>query len=285
MPSRWMSFAILGLWVLATASLVRREVLPRWVVGAPPSLKSLAKGAELPAPSHWSIFVVDAKGGEASVGQLDTEAARDGEGVVLTSRVTLDTEMILQGTPFRNSAGVNLTINSETRLDPAGELSSLHVTVRESESGQTWLTLTGLRVGDHIELVADGAEGAIHLRESFPYTSSGQLQQSFGPVENLRGLVVGQSWESRVVNPLLPGSTAKARVEVRGRQVIRWQGKLVEALEIVSEMKPLQARTWVRPGDGLILRQEIPIPFVKMVMERRGAPPDPFATPQATVEP
>jgi hypothetical protein len=285
MPSRWMCFAILGLWLFATASLVRREVLPRWVVGPAPSLKSLAKGLELPAPSRWAILALDAKGGELKVGQIDSEAARDGEWVTLTSRVALQAGAILQGTPLRVDADVELAIHSETKLDSSGELASMKATVSEAEGGHVWMTLTADRRGGRIELAADGAEGAIRFRESFPYTSSGQLQQTFGPVENLRGLVVGQSWESRVVNPLAPGAPAKARVEVRARKVIRWQGKLVETLEVVTEMKPFQARTWVRPTDGVILRQEVPIPFVKLILERRGEVPDPFAQPQATPTP
>ena len=38
-------------------------------------------------------------------------------------------------------------------------------------------------------------------------------------------------------------------------------------LEVVHHMTPFAARTWVRP-DGLVLRQEVPFPFVKLVLER-----------------
>ena len=35
-----------------------------------------------------------------------------------------------------------------------------------------------------------------------------------------------------------------------------------------STCRPLSARTWVRP-DGLVLRQEVPFPFVKLILERQ----------------
>ena len=40
-----------------------------------------------------------------------------------------------------------------------------------------------------------------------------------------------------------------------------------------STSTPLSARTWVRP-DGLVLRQEVPFPFVKLVLERQPDRPD-----------
>ena len=36
---------------------------------------------------------------------------------------------------------------------------------------------------------------------------------------------------------------------------------------IVTQLTPVSARTWVR-RDGLVLRQEIPFPFVKLILER-----------------
>ena len=41
----------------------------------------------------------------------------------------------------------------------------------------------------------------------------------------------------------------------------------VTTLEVVTQMTPLTARTWVRP-DGLVLRQEVPFPFVRLMLER-----------------
>ena len=38
--------------------------------------------------------------------------------------------------------------------------------------------------------------------------------------------------------------------------------------EVVQHMGPLSMQTWVRT-DGVILRQEVPFPFVRLVLERR----------------
>ena len=42
---------------------------------------------------------------------------------------------------------------------------------------------------------------------------------------------------------------------------------LVTTLEVVQHLTPISARTWVR-RDGLVLRQEVPFPFVKLILER-----------------
>ena len=35
---------------------------------------------------------------------------------------------------------------------------------------------------------------------------------------------------------------------------------------------PITAKTWVRP-DGVVLRQEVPFPFVRLVLERHARAP------------
>ena len=49
--------------------------------------------------------------------------------------------------------------------------------------------------------------------------------------------------------------------------MIHWDKNQETVLEVVQHMTPLLARTWVRP-DGVVLRQEVPFPFVKLVLER-----------------
>ena len=46
-----------------------------------------------------------------------------------------------------------------------------------------------------------------------------------------------------------------------------WDNTVVTTLEVVQHLTPISARTWVRP-DGLVLRQEMPFPLVKLILER-----------------
>jgi len=92
-------------------------------------------------------------------------------------------------------------------------------------------------------------------------------------------LQVGQRWETRVVSPLT-GRVETVRVEVRRRTVIHWDKSPVQTLEVEHHVQPLSARTWVKADDGLVLRQEVPFPLVKLILERL---PDRSAAPSVEV--
>jgi hypothetical protein len=101
-----------------------------------------------------------------------------------------------------------------------------------------------------------------------PYQERSLVQNAMEPFDYLPGLQVGQRWESRSVNPL-NGRIEPVRVEVTRKTVIHWDNQPVTTLEVVQYMPPLAAtKTWVR-SDGLVLRQEVPVPLVKLVLERQ----------------
>ena len=102
---------------------------------------------------------------------------------------------------------------------------------------------------------------------SFPYQPRGMVQNTLGPMDRMPGLQVGQRWESRIVSPLT-GRVETVRVEVARKGVITWGNNPVAALEVVARATPVSVRIWVRP-DGLVLRQEVPFPFVRLVLERQ----------------
>ena len=87
-----------------------------------------------------------------------------------------------------------------------------------------------------------------------------------GPLDRLPGLHLGQRWDSRAVNPFT-GQVEVVRVEVQRRDLIHWNGEPVSAFVVVHHAGPITARTWVR-SDGVILRQEVPFPLVRLVLER-----------------
>ena len=66
--------------------------------------------------------------------------------------------------------------------------------------------------------------------------------------------------------------SSSVRVEVQRRTLIHWNGEPVSAFEVVQHARSITARTWVR-SDGVILRQEVPFPIVRLVLDRRPEQP------------
>jgi hypothetical protein len=128
--------------------------------------------------------------------------------------------------------------------------------------------------GSALEIVTHGPLPIMNQTRTIPYQQRGLVQNALEPFDYLPGLQVGQRWESRVVNPLT-GRIEPVRVEVARRTVIHWDNHPLSTLEVVQHLTPLVARTWVR-SDGLVLRQEVPFPLVKLVLERQPDRSDPL---------
>jgi hypothetical protein len=136
------------------------------------------------------------------------------------------------------------------------------------------LTVEGTLIKHALKVVSRGRLPILNQTDLLPYEPRGLVQNALGPFDRLPGLQVGQRWETQMVSPLT-GRIATVRVDVSRRCVIHWDNSPVTVLEVVHHVMPLTARTWVRP-DGLVIRQEVPFPFVKLVLERipdRRTPP------------
>jgi hypothetical protein len=121
--------------------------------------------------------------------------------------------------------------------------------------------------GTKMEIVSRGPVALLNKTVSFPYEPRGVVQDVLGPLDRLPGLHVGQRWETRVINPFT-GQVDKVRVEVKRKGVINWDGNLLSTFEVEQRLSPVSLRTWVRT-DGVILRQEVPFPFVRLMLERQ----------------
>lgn len=293
MPNRAACAAIVLFWIIATFALAKRDILPRWVVGDPPDFAFAASAATdanadaksqvevpLPEPSRWLILVPDPRNAEAyrEVGKMLTRSDRDDSqpgsaGWILTSEVQLDADRLLPKSLF--SAGLKgessrLNIDSESRIDASGSLSGFQVIVAD-ENRRPMLRMNGKRQGERLEVTADGFNGTVRLKESFPFSRGAAVQNGFSPLERMPNLQVGQVWRAQVVSPLT-GAVQTATTEVAARQVVRWRSRLVETFQIVSRMPPIQVRAWVRESDGLLIRQEAPTPLVTVILEREDDP-------------
>ncbi|MDE2507938.1 MAG: hypothetical protein KGM43_12060 [Planctomycetota bacterium] len=275
MPPRYVSVAILVFWAFAAVGLATRDILPEWIVGLPPDFQSISRAADSQGPSRWLVQVVDKPGDDdlRSVGQASTESIRRGDGgLELRSRIWFDSSELLRGTSIEAAVGVRLSAESSFQVDPSGNLKSFLLIVRASNDPEPVMTVEGRQSGGKIEVVSRGALPLLTWKRTLEYAPRGLVQDGLGPIDRLPGLHLGQRWETRVVSPIT-GRVETARVEVARKRVIHWGTSPVTTFEVLQKLGPLTSRAWVRP-DGLVLRQEIPFPLVKLVLERQAAPVD-----------
>jgi hypothetical protein len=287
MPPRLVSVAILLYWVVAAWSLIRRDLLPDLRFARPPDLLSIARSVRGDRPSRWDVQVVDDPARpdvRRSVGQAVTRSTHHPDGgVVLSSEVRFDPGGLLRGTAFATRAHVELELASTCEIDRTGNLQLFRASVRSGADPQEVLKVEGHlnSKGDILEVVTHGPLPIMNQTRAIAYQKRSLVQNAMEPFDSLPGLQVGQRWESRVVSPLT-GRIETVKVEVARKTVIHWDNAPVAVLEVVQHMTPLAARTWARTEDGLVLRQEVPFPFVKLVLERI---PDRTRPPSAEVEP
>jgi hypothetical protein len=275
--------AILVYWSVAAFFLLTWEVLPEMTLGYPPDLRAIASASGTnPVPVTWSIDVVDDRGKpdvRRTVGFATTDSIRMGDGSYeMTSRVEIDASELLRRTPLAGGAGVRLVIDGRYDVSPKGDLRSFHMKMSGEGGGDDLLTIDGKVSDGVLEVSSRGAASLLNRRMKFPYESKGMVYDSLRPLDRLPGLQVGQRWDAKVVNPLT-GAVETARVTVEKRTFIDWNGEAVSAFEVVQTAGPIKARTWVAL-DGVILRQQVPIPMVDMVLERL-----PDGAPKPVIEP
>jgi hypothetical protein len=149
------------------------------------------------------------------------------------------------------------------------------LSVSAKGSADSLLKVTGQLRGKKMEIVSRGPVPILNQNLSFDYEPRSVVSDALGPLDRLPGLHVGQKWDSKVINPIsavmnpISGQVESVRVEVVRRGLINWEGNPVTTFEVVHRTSPFPMKTWVRT-DGMILRQEIPFPFVRLVLERRG---------------
>jgi hypothetical protein len=266
MPSRPACFAILFFWVYATVGLLRRDILPDYWVTPPPDLRSIAAAEDDARPSSWELSVAEDNALKSlrSVGRAVTWSNRKPDGgTELIGNVSFDSGSLLRGTPFDGQHNERLDVSNTLDIDISGNLRKFHSTVRSASEHFDLVTIDGQVKGTQLEVKA---QGLLTFNRSYPYEARGMIQNAVGPLDRLPGLQVGQRWVTRVFSPLT-GQFENVKVEVVGKHVMQWDGTVVTTLEVVHHTTPISSRTWVR-RDGLVLRQEIPFPFVKLVLDR-----------------
>ena len=271
MPPRWASVAILLGWAVMAVGLIRRDILPDLLIGPPPDLRSIAAVNRADGPTRWILLVHDDPNNKSGrpIGRAVTESLPlDDGGLKLTSRTTLDADALLQSTRFSGRASGKVEVDNSIEIGPTGNLRRIDAVVREAGVEEPLMKVRGEVVNDRLVIETIGPIAVLNIKKAVPYAPKGLIQNALGPIDRMPGLAVGQRWESRVVSPLT-GKLDVIASEVTRRADIFWGGGLVSTYEVVQTVPPtLSARTWVRRSDGLVLRQEVPIPLVPLMIER-----------------
>jgi hypothetical protein len=269
MPSRFVSLVILIYWSVAAFCLLTWDVLPEMKSGYPPDMRAITLAVDSSRPVRWSIQVIDDPrfpDARRTVGEAVTGCTRRPNGwFELTSQVELDAGGLLRGTAFLTRSKVRLDIESRYSVEPSGNLHSFVLEVKEF--AEALVTVKGEIKGKTMEIVSHGPVDILNKKFLIAYEPRSVIQDVLGPLDRLPGLHVGQRWDSQVINPFT-GQVGPVTVEVKRRGLINWNGNPVNTFEVVQYMAPLSMRTWVRL-DGQVLRQEVPLPFVRLVLERK----------------
>lgn len=275
MPSRLVCVAVLVFWLYASVGLITRDLLPELSVGSPPDMRTIASAGEESGPARWMIAIVDPSGGpdgRRTIGQAVTESRRKPDGVIeMTSRVLFDSGRLL-GSLVRTGGGAaaepddQIHFDSTYLVDPSGNLRSFRAEVRlASQPADLW-DIQGKLDHGKMEVVSRGPLPFLNRKVVFDYHPHGVVQSQFGPLDRLPGLQVGQHWDERAASPFT-GQVETVRASVEQKTVIHWDTNPVATFEVVHRSKTVTARTWVRP-DGLVLRQEVALPLLRLVLER-----------------
>ncbi len=282
MPHRFVCVAILLFWAVAAVSLVTRDLLPELMIGSPPDLRSISRADDDPGPTHWAILVRGPRDESADprpVGQAETRTQLKADGwVQMRGKVWINAADLLEGSPFSAGRSEPLEVQSSYEIDPSGNLFAFWARVRSAGDPDDLLSLDGSVDGGLLEVRARGPLPLFNWTRSFAYEPRGMVQNALGPMDRMPGLQVGQRWDSRIVSPLT-GRVESVRVEVARKTAITWASNPVVTREVVARSGPLTVRIWVRP-DGLVLKQEVPLPFGTLILER--LPLDPGPGPDAT---
>ena len=269
MPSRPVCVAILVFWAFVAGKLVRDDVLPDFWISPPPDLRSIAAAEEAARPSEWELAVAEDNNLKAlrNVGRAMTRSNhRPDGGTELVGQIWFDSGGLLKGTPFQLQHSERLDAINRMLIDASGNLKEFHSTLHSSSDNFELLKVDGEVKNGQLGIEARGPTGEVTFQKSLPYEAGGMIQSAIGPIDRLPGLQVGQRWMTRVVSPLT-GKVEEVKFEVTRKHVLQWDNEVVTTLEVVQHMSPFTVRAWVR-RDGLVLRQEIPFPFVKLVLSR-----------------
>jgi hypothetical protein len=271
MPSRLISLVILIYWSIAAFCLLTWDVLPELTMGYPPDLRAITFASDPSRSVRWSIQVVDdprSPDARRTVGEAVTAAKRRPDGwYEMTSHVEFDSGDVLRNTVVATRLNVRILIESQYHVDSSGNLHDFQLRVTSRDFDDERIDVRGTVKGTKLRIVSRGPIEVLNQDKEFDYEPRSVVQDLLGPFDRLPGLQVGQRWESQAINPFT-GKRDSVHARVVRRGAIDWDAESVSVFEVEQKMSGMSMKTWVRT-DGMILRQEVPLPFVHIMLERR----------------
>lgn len=277
MPGRWGQVGIVGFWLVMMGWLVWRDVLPRLGMGELRYRAVLADRA-VAEPTNWRLLY-----GERRVGNLFSmvEPKPDG-GYVLSTRGHLsgaelrpedDSPLseLLRAAKVGADRMPDFEVRSQFKVTALGRLAEFSVAAGVRGLGID-LVVEGTVEGNELVLESKGLS-FLAGQTRLPFDSEAVVLDQFGPMDRIAGLSVGKVWTTRAVNPLAAllaprgwlgarGTTLDTmRHEVIGEETIVWNRTEWRCYVVEHEHpgSPVRAQSWVRIGDGKVLREEIPL--------------------------
>ncbi|MCE9556703.1 MAG: hypothetical protein K8T91_25415 [Planctomycetes bacterium] len=287
MGTRTFNLLVLVFWLAATSWLVVEKVVPHMQRGNPPQYLIPAR-QQKPREEVvcWTIELVASQRDQPGAGgRLGWAASRivprQGGRTEMQSRVQLWRLPIaaMGGPMMRTMLGLariddrmEMGINSTIHLDERSQLSRFESSVIIGD-GPAWCTITGTNNDGQLEVMARLNKGEPQQVASYwlgdqSVVSDGNAPRGYMPV-----LTKGQSWKTQQLSPLKAGGSGDVSSEdlvatVMRQEDILWEGHgetcwLVEFRRDSGAGSrwaetPLR-QMWVRPSDGMVLREDIQI--------------------------
>lgn len=296
MGTRTFNLLVVVFWLAATSWLVVEKIVPHMQRGKPPQYL-IPDRRQKPREEivYWTIELVASQQDQANAaGRLGWAASRIvpriGGRTEMQSRVQLwRLPLAAMGGPMmrtmlglaRIDERVEMGINSSIQLDERLQLSRFESSVIIGD-GPAWCTITGANNDGQLEVSARLNRGEPQQVASYWLGDQSVVSDGNAPRGYMLELTKGQSWKTQQLSPLKAGgggdvSSEDLEATVMRQEDILWDGHsercwLVEfhrdsgAGSKWAET-PLR-QMWVRPSDGMVLREDIQILGRKLKFER-----------------
>lgn len=271
MPRLQIRIIIVLAWAFFTGFLFYQDILPAWMIGEPPTWKTIAASAR-PTPSRWLIMA----GSESEREPLrviglatSSTTKRPDQTTELKSHLRIDAKGLFRGTPLAVAESTEFQFDSTTIISPQGLLDQLRGEVHVRDLGEKpVLTILVVPASNNRLEIRFQSEITpfLNFRQILKMSPESLVRGGLEPVDFLPGLQVGQRWNTRILQPLTARSE-DVTSEVKQLSRLFWAGNPVDVFVVEHKSSAFTAKTYVRP-DGLVIRQQLPTPFVNLTLER-----------------
>ena len=288
---RFYQIAVFCFWMLAMSWLMMTKIMPVLYRGDPPNhhaatVSQLIDNLPVIWDLKWNFHSVGWAANhvkESSDGRLEILSQlqfNDWPKAEKTSSSWILEQLAQWGT---DAGELKLRLLNRSLLDENYRLKQLESSIYlagSPESNQSpWMRIRGTVEGNHLML-------AFHLRDrmlgerTIPIRPHSLISSEISPHGYMPRLRIRQRWTTYQVSPLRPPTSPQGTIvaTVERYDPMIWNGKLVETLLVVYRKDEGSGsrsadehlgRLWVRPDNGMVLKQEIMLLGSRFTLQRR----------------